>query len=68
MYLNQKVKIPSDKNGVSVKKIKGVSYVYYAYDRVYNKEKKYTVPKNTTIGKGVPGEKGMMFPNQNYFR
>ena len=40
MYLNQKVKIPSDKNGVSVKKIKGVSYVYYAYDRVYNKEKK----------------------------
>ena len=68
MYLGQKVKIPSEKNGVSVKKIKGVSYVYYAYDRVYNKEKKYTVPKNTTIGKSVPGEEGMMFPNQNYFR
>lgn len=68
MYLSQKVKIPSEKNGVSVKKIKGVSYVYYAYDRVYNKEKKYTVPKNTTIGKSVPGEEGMMFPNQNYFR
>lgn len=58
MYLSQKVKIPSEKNGVSVKKIKGVSYVYYAYDRVYNKEKKYTVPKTQQSAKVFLAKRG----------
>ena len=36
MYLDFKVKIPSDSAGVTRKKIKGVTYVYYVYEHNYN--------------------------------
>ena len=39
MYLDFKVKIPSDSAGVTRKKIKGVTYVYYAYEHNYSPEK-----------------------------
>ena len=50
MYLNQAVKIPDNTSGITKKKIKGVTYVYYSYDRKYDAEKKYMIPQNTTIG------------------
>ena len=31
MYLDFKVKIPSDSAGITRKKIKGTTYIYYAY-------------------------------------
>jgi hypothetical protein len=68
MYANFKVKIPDDKTGISRKKIKGVTYIYFAYGREYNSNKKYTVPKCTSIGKCVEDEPDMMYPNNNFLK
>lgn len=68
MYLNQAVKIPEDTAGITRKKIKGVTYVYYAYGRKYDPKKKYTVPQNTTIGKCTEDDPEMMYPNTNFLR
>lgn len=45
MYLNYKIKIPTDSPGVTSKKIKGITYIYYAYEHSYSAEKKYTVQR-----------------------
>ena len=68
MYLETKVKIPSGIAGITTKTIKGVPYVYYIYSRSYDADKKYSAPKATTIGKCVPDEPGMMYPNHNFLR
>ena len=68
MYLNQPVKIPENVSGITRKTIKHVTYVYYAYDRKYDPKKKYSVPKNTTIGKCVEGNPDMMYPNTNFLK
>lgn len=39
MYLDFKVKIPSDSAGITRKKIKGTTYIYYAYEHNYSSEK-----------------------------
>lgn len=49
MYLDFKVKIPYDAAGITRKKIKGITYIYYAYEHNYNPEKRYTIPRNTSI-------------------
>ena len=51
MYFNYEVKIPDFKHGITRKKIRGITYIYYVYDRKYSSDKHYTIPKNTTIGK-----------------
>ncbi len=66
MYYPYTVTIPSEhvvriKNG-------GVVYIYYEYDRTYDKSKKYNAPKRMGIGKEVTADKTKMYPNQNYFR
>jgi len=68
MYLDYKVKIPDSTTGISRKTIKGVTYIYYSYGRHYNADKKYTVPKNTTIGKCMDGDTEMMYPNTNFLK
>ena len=68
MYLEIKIRIPFGVPGVTTKTIKGVTYVYYTYDRSYDTEKKYTKPTGTSIGKCVPDEPGFMYPNQNFLR
>ena len=68
MYYNYKVKIPNEKGKISITVIKGVEYVNYEYDRVYKPEKKYNIPKRTTIGKVCEGEKNMMYPNPNFIK
>lgn len=68
MYLNFKVKIPSDSTGITRKKIKGITYVYYAYERNYSSEKGYTVPKGTSIGKCADDDPDMMYPNTNFLK
>ena len=62
------VKIPESVSGITRKKIKGVTYVYYVYDRQYNAEKKYSEPKTTSIGKCDDSQSGMMYPNANYLK
>ena len=68
MYLEAKIKIPSGIAGITTKTIKGVTYVYYIYSRSYDVDKKYTATKATSIGKCVPDEPGMMYPNHNFLR
>lgn len=67
MYYDYTVKIPKSKAGISRKTIKGVTYIYYAYHREYDPVKKYTVPKNTTIGKAVSDNPELMHPNAKFF-
>lgn len=66
MYQDFLVKIPEQASGITRKTIKGVTYVYYSYGRAYDAGKKYTVPKNTTIGKCPDRDSDMMYPNANY--
>ena len=68
MYLDFKVKIPSDSSGITHKKIKGTTYIYYAYEHNYSPEKGYTVPKSTTIGKCTDEDPEMMYPNTNFLK
>ena len=68
MYEKYLVVIPNETEGITVKKIKGVRYVYYTFDRNYSSEKQYTVPKATTIGKCDDASDGMMYPNANFFK
>jgi transposase len=68
MYFDYTVKVPNNEKGITKKKIKGTTYVYYSYSRNYNAEKRYTVPKNTTIGKCAEGNTDIMYPNANFIK
>lgn len=68
MYLDFQVKIPTESAGITRKKIKGTTYIYYAYEHHYNTEKGYTVPKNTTIGKCTDDDSELMYPNTNFLK
>ena len=66
MYYDFKVKIPEVKGKIYEKKIKDVVYINYEYDRVYKPDKKYNIPKRTTIGKKCEDDPSMMYPNPNF--
>lgn len=68
MYSDFQVKIPDSHSGISQKTIRGTTYVYYSYSRKYDPVKKYTVARNTSIGKIEDPDSGLMIPNQNFFR
>lgn len=67
MYLNFTVPVPVG-SGIVRQTKKGVTYIDYEYDRVYDKEKKYTRPKRSTIGKICDDNPSMMWPNGNYLK
>lgn len=66
MYYDFKVKIPEVKGKIYERKIKDVVYINYEYDRVYKPDKKYNIPKRTTIGKKCEDDPTMMYPNPNF--
>ena len=66
MYYDFKVKIPEVKGKIYERKIKDVVYINYEYDRVYKPDKKYNIPKRTTIGKKCEDDSTMMYPNPNF--
>ena len=68
MYLDFKVKIPSESVGITRKKIKGTTYIYYVYEYNYSSEKGYTVPKCTSIGKCTDDDPKLMYPNTNFLK
>ncbi len=68
MYLNLTVEIPELKTGISRKKIKGTTYIYYEYGRKYYFDKKYTVSQCTSIGKMCEDNPSAMIPNTNYLK
>ena len=68
MYLDFTVKIPDSGKGITRKTIKGSTYIYYTYQRSYDAERKFTVPKSTSIGKCSEDNPDMMYPNANYIK
>ena len=66
MYYDFKVKIPEVKGKIYERTIKGVVYINYEYDRVYKPDKKYNIPKRTTIGKKCLDDPEMMYPNPTF--
>ena len=66
MYADVRVKIPDEKGKITRKTIKGTTYIYYQLDRIYNSEKKYSIPKSTPIGKSCEDDPTMMIPNEKY--
>ena len=66
MYYDFTVKIP-DAPGKIVLKKKGDSvYVQYEYDRVYDAERKFNIPKRAIIGKVCEAHPSSMHPNEKY--
>ena len=53
--------ISTGESGIT-KKIKGTTYVY---ERKYDLDKKYSVPKTTSIGRRDDEHLDMMYPNAN---
>ena len=68
MYYDFMVKTPEIKGKIFDNTIKGVTYINYEYDRIYKPEKKYNIPKRTTIGKLCEDDPGMMYPNPSYLK
>ena len=66
MYYDFKVKIPDVKGKIYEKTIKDVVYINYEYDRIYKPDKKYNIPKRTTIGKKCEDDPTMMYPNPSF--
>jgi transposase len=68
MYFDFTVEIPKINGKIYEKTIKSVVYVNYEYDRIYKPEKKYNIPKRTTIGKRCEDNPARMYPNANYLK
>ena len=68
MYLGCRVKIPRDSGNITVKTINGIPYVYIERGRTYSKEKKYSIPKRTCIGKRDNEQPDFMFPNEKFLK
>lgn len=68
MYLDCKVEIPKADGKITKKTIKGTTYIYYEYARIYLKEKKYNTPKRICIGKQVPEQPTLMVPNDKFLK
>jgi hypothetical protein len=68
MFLNYRVSIPSSGKVSIKKKTNGDHYVYYQYENNYSPERKYNLPKRTTIGKVCQDDSSKMFPNPNYLK
>jgi hypothetical protein len=68
MYLDFLVKIPENTGRITVNRRGETTYIEYTYSREYVPEKKYNVPKRTTIGKQSNEEPTMMQPNKNFIK
>jgi len=66
MYADVKVEIPDEKGKITRKTINGTTYIYYQLERVYDPDKKYSIPRSTPIGKLLEDNHSMMIPNEKY--
>jgi hypothetical protein len=66
MYYDFTVQIPDIPGKIILKKKRDSDYVLYEYDRVYDAEKKFNVPKRTIIGKANTVDSSLMHPNEKY--
>ena len=68
MYFDFLVGIPVGTGRITENRRGDITYIEYTYDRSYDPEKKYNVPKRTTIGKQSKANPAMMQPNQNFLK
>jgi len=66
MYYDFLVEIPEKTGKITKNKRGKTTYIEYTYGRKYLPEKKYNIPKRTTIGKMSDENSEMMYPNPNY--
>lgn len=66
MFLDVKIKVPRIPGRITRQVVRGVTYINYQYDRVYDKARKFNIPKRATIGKLT--EDGLMIPNENFHK
>ncbi|MGE4585643.1 MAG: transposase [Sphaerochaeta sp.] len=68
MYLKALVDIPDVSGKIVSQKKKDSTYIFYEYDRVYDPDRKYNVPKRAVIGKLSPDDERKMYPNGNFLK
>lgn len=68
MYFDYLVEIPKVKGKIYKQIRKDVTYVHFEYAKIYKPEKKYNIPKRTTIGKVCSDNPEKMYPNPNYLK
>lgn len=70
MFGKTTVPVPEAKGKIVLQRQKKQEcvYVLYEYDRVYDKQKQYNVPKRACVGKLDSSDEKRMFPNENYYR
>jgi len=68
MYFDYLVEIPKITGKIYKQTRKDVTYVHFEYAKIYKPEKKYNIPKRTTIGKVCSDNPEMMYPNPNYLK
>lgn len=68
MYFDFLIKIPEDTGKITLNKRGETVYVEYTYERRYIPEKRYNVPRRTTIGKMSADDSAMMYPNPNFLK
>ncbi|MDD4220425.1 MAG: transposase [Sphaerochaetaceae bacterium] len=66
MYYDFTVQIPDIPGKIVLKKTNDSAYVLYEYDRVYDAERKFNIPKRTIIGKTNTEDSSLMHPNERY--
>ena len=68
MYLDFLVGIPDVQGKITYRNKNGTDYVYYEYDRDYNRETRKTNPRRVTVGKRARSDPQKMQPNQNFLK
>ncbi|EOS40103.1 IS4/IS5 family transposase [Lachnospiraceae bacterium] len=66
MYLDFLVEIPNVKGKITYRNKAGTDYIYYEYDRIYDRSTRKINPKRVTIGKRAEEDPSMMLPNEKY--
>ncbi len=68
MYKSAPIPIPTEcKKLIRSKAHNGETYVYFTTSVTYDPKKKINVPTRKAIGKVVPGNVNLMYPNDNYY-
>lgn len=68
MYFDFRAEIPKETGQiVRLKHRNGTTYINYEYDRIYDKDKHYSKPKRTTIGKQCEDNADQMYPNRRFY-
>ena len=60
MYLDGTIKIPDSNGKITKKTIKGTTYIYYEYERINMKDKKYNTQRWLCIGTQILGQPALM--------